>query len=314
MASRLNTIQGEVNPILTKLAVGYSSLQRFIARKVAPVIESLTESGTIYTFGKEGFMLYDTERALRANAKKIDFAVSKDTYRCAEHALESSLDYAELEAAEKYGAQKVLSLKKRALNLINRALDIELEKAVADIVFSGTYYASGNKTTLTGTDQWSHASSDPIAQLSTGKAAARADMGVVPNTLVLGYDSYEQLCKHASIKAMFTDMRDKPVLFDAMDLAAILKFKNVFVGEAVYSTDAGVFTDLWGDYAALIYLPEPAEEAEGTTPHTVIIEEAGYPRVKEYPGKKTIDIEDTRKYTVKNISTSYGYLISDTKL
>lgn len=314
MANRLKTIQGETNPILTKFAVGYASLQRFIARKVAPVIESLTESGTLYTFGKEGFMLYDTERSMRANAQKIDFAVSKDTYRCVEHALESSLDYRELEAAEKYGAQKVLSLKKRALNIVSRALDVELEKAVADILFSGTYYATGNKTTLTGTDQWSHASSDPITQLSDGKAAARADMGIVPNALVLGYDSYDQLCKHASIKAMFTDMRYKPVLFSAADLAAILKFQYVFVGQAVYSTDAGVFTDLWSDNAALIYLPEKSEDAEGTTPHTVIIDEAGYPEVKEYPNKKTIDIEATRKYVVKNISTSYGYLIVDTKL
>jgi hypothetical protein len=73
-----------------------------------------------------------------------------------------------------------------------------------------------------------------------------------------------------------------------------------------------VFTDLWGDYAALVYLPENMEMPEGTTPHTVIIEEEGYPEVKTYDDKKVRLYEVTRKYQVKQIDNTFGYLICDT--
>jgi hypothetical protein len=311
MASRLETIRGEVNPILSKLAKGYNPPDQYIAKKVAPVVESLTESGTLFSFGKEGFMLYDTERALRANSKKLDFAISKDTFVTKEHSMETSLDYAELDAAEKIGAAQVLNLKKIGMAIVQRALNVELEYLVAAIMFSSTYYASGNYETLTGTDQWSHSSSKPIDKIIAAKKTARADMGIEPNTLILGYDAYYALANHVDIKAMVSSQRDKPIVLDASDLAGLLKFKSVFVGQAAYSTDAGVWTDIWGDAAALIYLPDSAELVEGTTPHTVIIEEMGYPQVREYAAKNTVDMEVKRKYTVKNIDTSFGYLFLD---
>jgi len=85
----------------------------------------------------------------------------------------------------------------------------------------------------------------------------------------------------------------------------------VLVGKAVYSTDAGVFTDIWTDNAALVYTPDKGEMVEGTTPHTVLIEEEGYPEVRSYDEKDVKSYRTTRKYVVKNISTSYGYLIVD---
>lgn len=310
MASRLKTLQGEINPILSKFAVGFKHAE-MIGKKVAPTISSLAESGTLFTFGKEGFRLYDTERALRANAKKANFAIGKDTYRCVEHAFETSLDYKELEAARKYNAASILALEKRSVRFTQNILEIELEKAIADIMFSGTYYATGNKITLTGDDKWSSANSDPLGQIVTGIKAARADMGVKPNALVLGFDSFWDLAMHAQIKAMVSDNKDKAIVLSNDDLAALLKLKNVFVGEATYTTDAGVFTDLWTDNAALIYIPPDKEMVEGTTPHTVVIEEKGYPEVKTYAEKKIKSYETTRKYQVKNIDTSYGYLFVD---
>ena len=309
MANRLTTIQGSTNPILSQFAKGYKSETR-IARLVAPTIRSYTESGTYYIFGKEGFRIIDTERALRAMSKQTDFAISSTTYRCVEHALHTPLDYKEIEAAQKYGASAVLSLEQRAVNFVQGLLEIELEKAVADIMFSTTYY-SGNYTTLTGDDQWSSANSDPLGQIKTGIQAARADMGIEPNTLVLGYTPYWALSTHAQIKAMISDNVSKPITVTAPDLANLLRLKNVYVGQAAYTTDAGVFTDLWGDYAALIYLPDNMEMPEGTTPHTVIIEEEGYPEVKTYQDKKVKFYEVTRKYLVKNIDNTFGYLITD---
>ena len=310
MASRNETIRGEVSPILSTFAKGYRNAN-MIAKNVAPVIPSLTEAGTLYSFGKEGFMVYDTNRALRAATKKMDFAISKDTYVCTEHALETSLDYKELEIAEKIGAGRVLQLEQRAMNVVNRALEVELEKAVADIMFSSTYYASGNYTTLSGTSQWSDTSnSDPIGNIDTGKTAARADMGVEPNVMVIGYSAWQTLKNHPAIIDKIKYSMKAVITEDLV--AEILGLDAVYVGKAVYSTDAGVFTSIWGDNAALVYVPMgEGEMVEGTTPHTVIVEEEGYPQVTVFDAKKTRDYELTRKYAVKNIDTGFGYLILD---
>jgi hypothetical protein len=310
MASRLETLRGQVDPILTQFAIGYKSAD-LIAEQVCPVVDVYVDGGTIVTFGKEGFYLYDTERALRANAKKADFVVGKDTYQVAENAFETSLDYDELDAATSVGADAVMKLEQRSVQFTQLALARRLEYTVANIVLSGTYYASGNKVTLTGDDKWSSANSDPLGQIKTGIKAARADMGIEPNTLVLGYDAYWELAAHAQIKAMFSDNKDKEIVLRAEDIAALLRLQRVIVGKSNYSTDAGVFTDLWTDSAALIYLPPPAELVEGTTPHTVIFRRAGYPIVRTYNEKKVRSYETTRKHQVKNISTSNGYLIED---
>lgn len=310
MPSRIKTIQGEVNPILTQFAIGYRNPQ-LIARQVAPVISTPTESGTVFSFGKEGMMLYNTERALRANAQKMDFYLTKTTYRCVEHALETSLDYKELEAAQRYGADQVLKLEQRAINMVQRALEVELEKAVADILFGASYYATNNKVTLSGTSQWTDKSNaDPIKNILDGKAAARDDMGVEPNTVVFGYDAWRSFREHPTVLDRIKYSQRAIVTTDIA--ATLLDVEKVYVGQGVYAQDDGTFVDLWGDNCALIYTPPAPELADGTTPHTIILEEMGYPQVKTYDMKKTRDYEVTRKYDVVNVDTSFGYLIIDT--
>lgn len=310
MAGRLAQLGASVDPILTTFAVGYKDSQ-FIAKQIIPTVRVLTHSGTFYTLGKEGFYLYDTERALRANANKANFEFSSDTYTCERHAFETSLDYEEINEAQKYGGNRVLQMERRATKFTQMILERKLEKKVADIVFSATYYASGNKVTLTGDDQWSSANSDPLGQIETAIKAARADMFIEPNELVLGYDSYWALATHAQIKAMVSDNKDKQIRLTGEDLAALLKIEKVVIGKSGYATDAGVWTDLWTDSAALLYNPPDSEMIDGTTPHSIIVEEEGYPKVRTYDQKKVRDYETERKYVIKNISTSYGYLISD---
>lgn len=311
MSSRLARLGASVDPILTRFAVGYKD-EAFIAKKVLPVVPVLAHSGTYYTFGKEGFYLYDTERALRANANKANWEPSSATFTCERHAFETSLDYEELEQARRYGGAQVLKLEQRSTKFTQMILERRLEKKVADIVFSATYYASGNKVTLSGDDQWSSANSDPIGQVETGIKAARADMFVEPNTLVLGYNPYWALSTHAQLMAKLSDNVTKRMRLTPQQIADVLQIERVIVGKSGYATDAGVFTDLWGDFAALVYTPPDPEMIDGTTPHSVIIEQTGWPKVRAYDNKKTRDYETERKYVVKNVSTSFGYLIADT--
>lgn len=71
-----------------------------------------------------------------------------------------------------------------------------------------------------------------------------------------------------------------------MRAAELLEMENVYVGKGVYSSDGSTFADLWTDSVALLYVPSNPELVEGTTPHTVVIEEEGFPEVRTYDEKK----------------------------
>lgn len=310
MAGREAQLRGSTNPILSKFAIGYKN-EGYIGDLVAPPVEVLQDTGTFYKLGKEGFYIYDTKRALRAEAKKVFSKLESDTYACVEHALEHPLDYEELKIAERFGADKVLSLKRRAGMIVSNALAIAREKGIADIMFSSTYYASGNYATLTGNDQWTvKSTSNPLTDIDTGREAARDDIGRNPNTIIFGHDSWRAFRDHPTVVAKIKTTKNAFVTI--ADAKEILDIQNIFIGEANYSTDAGVFTDIWGDNVAIVYLPNAGELAEGVPIHTVRFNLIGFPMVREYPNKKTLDIEETNKYVVKNISTSNGYLIIDT--
>lgn len=317
MTGRLATLQAQVDPILTQFAVGFNPPNNLIGRRVAPVVRVLRESGTFYTLGKEGLQIYNTERALRADPKRIDWEPSKDTFRCAEHALETMYDNEELDAARKYGAAEILRMEQKAVMLTQTPLELELEKGVADIVFAAANYATGNKATLSGTDQWvasgggPGSTSDPIGDIRTGIDAARADMGRRPNTLAFGYDAWQSLIDHPDFLERIK-YSQRAIVNEEL-VASIFSMSNILVGESVYSSDGTTFTDLWGDNVAFVYTPAAGEMVEGTTPHTVVFEEAGFPKVKTYMDAYRKYYSTQRKYQVKNINTSYGYLLSDVK-
>lgn len=313
MGDRNRNLVGDIDPILSKFAAGYKN-PRMIGDIVAPKIETLTESGTYFSLDKAGFKVYNTKRAVRARPGAVDFYPSSSTFTCKEHSLEAQLDLKkEIAVAEKYGANKVLKLKQRSLMVIENALAVAREKAIADILFSGTYYASGNKTTLSGTDCWDdQANSDIVGQISDGIVAARADMGVEPNTLVLGYESWTAMKQHPQMLGKIKNSKNQ--FLSVKDAQEILDIKEIVIGKSIYSDDDGTFTNLWTDNAALIYLPQPGELAEGVPAHTIQLHEIGYPSVEtliDSVGGNWLGRE-FHKYAIENISTSNGYLIVNT--
>lgn len=311
-------IRAQVDPILTTFALGYKPQQNLIGHLVAPEVPVLSTTGTIHTYGKEGFRIHDSKRAARAHPKKLDFGMNKDTYACVEHSLAGELDLeAELEEAARVGGAALQDkMERQAVLTVQNSLELEREKAVADSVFAAANYESGNKVTLAGNDQWiasgggQGSTSNPIDDINTGIAAARDDMGIKPNTLTFGFSSWKALTQHSDIKDI-VKYSQMAVITEEM-IKQIFGVQYVNVGEAVYSSDGDTFSDIWGDHVSITYTPPAAEMAEGTTPHTVTFNLAGYPIVKTYDDAINRNYLVFRKYQVKLISDKYGYLISDT--
>lgn len=101
--------------------------------------------------------------------------------------------------------------------------------------------AATHKITLTATDLWSDAASDPLAKLASVSAIIRKDSGVSPNTLVLGSDAAAAFVGNAKVQK-FLDLRAvdmgeiKPMeLPDGVTYIGRLRYPGLFVD--VYSYD-----------------------------------------------------------------------------
>lgn len=295
-----------VDPVLTNLAVGYTN-EQLIADQLMPFVLLDKEGGKIPLFGREHFKVYQTERALRAKSNRISPEdIGSVDVAMDEHDLEYPIDYRE-------DAESAFPLQARATAVTTEGIRLRHEVMVADLVQNPASYSVGNKITLSGTSQFSNASSDPEGVVSDAKAAVRAKIVKEPNTMVIGYETWRVLKRHPKLKAILSDTRSR--LVQLADLREIFEIPNIVVGRAVKANDAGVTTDIWGDNIVLAYVPgasngqrSPYEPSFGYT-----LRKRGQPVVdtRTEDGKVEL-IRNTDIFRPFLLGADAGYLIRDT--
>lgn len=296
-----------VDPVLTNIARGFTN-PAHIATKLFPVVTVNKEGGKIPQFTKEAFKIYNTERAIRAksnrispeNRDEIDFVLT-------EHDLEYPMDYREQE-------EDILPLRLHATNVVTDGISLRLEKLAADIVQNLSTYPTGNKVTLAAADQFTNTSSDPFVVFDTAKEAVRSKIAQRPNVCILGASAYNALKNHPGVldRIKYT----QTAVMSPSLLKNLLDFDELYVGDSVYATDAGVFTDIWGDNVIIAYVPK----ANPDIPRSFYEPAFGYtlrkknnPVVDSYTeGGKVEIIRNTDLFVPKVVGPDAGYLINDT--
>ncbi len=308
MADRLAGLR-LVDPALTNLARGYRNGQ-MVAEELFPIVGNLEKEAGVYPqFSKEAFYLYATERGIRANSNRVNPAgITPLTYNMTEHDLEYPIDYREDEEA-------IFPLQAHATNVVTSAIQLRREKLAADLAQNTANYASGNKLTLAGDDCWSEPGSDPVGVIEDGKEQIRATIAQYPNTAVIGPKTLKALKKHpALIERIKYSM--KGVLTIEL-LQEIFDIPKIIVGRMVYSTDAGVVTDIWSDNMVMAYVPEATSGQE----RTMYEPSFGYtfrkkdrPIVDKYTpdGGKIQLIRATDLFDIKMPGAEGGYLVFNT--
>lgn len=95
MSSHLRRLRGQVDPVLTNLAVGYKNAE-FIAEKIFPQVFTDKEGVQVPVFGKGSFVEYDTKRAVGAASNVITLdAPNYLPIVLEEHDLAAGVDYRE---------------------------------------------------------------------------------------------------------------------------------------------------------------------------------------------------------------------------
>lgn len=238
-----------VDPILTTVAQGYKNAD-FVGNALFPVVPVSQRGGSIISFAKEDFQLYNTGRAPGAKTSRVQFGCSSGKYALEQHSLEGLVPF---EIMQEANAVPGIDMGKVAVMKVQNIIALRTEKAQADLATTAANYAASNKATLAGTDQWSDYSgiSQPNKLIASAIEVVRSKVGKRANTVVIG-------------AAVFAALKNHPVIIDRLKytgrdvvttelLASLWDVKRVFVGDAVYADDAGTFSDVWGKSVVAAY-------------------------------------------------------------
>lgn len=303
-----------VDPILSTVAQGYQNAE-MVASALFPIVPVPLRGGNIITFGKEGFMLYSSQRAPGENTRRVQFGYAGAPYALSDYSLEGVLP---IELQQEAQVSVPIDKSALALNGVLSAMALRLEKQSADIARTAALYGANNKITLSGTAQWSDFSgvSNPVKNIETGKEAVRQATGKRANTVVLG-------------ALVMASLRQHPVIVDRVKytgrdiatpelLAALFGVDRVLVGEAIYSNDAGTaFSDVWGKDVVVAYTNTASVADAGAPSYGYTYQLDGYP-VAEEPyydrSAKSMIFPVTRAEAPVMASAAAGYLITNAVL
>lgn len=293
-----------VDPVLTELATGYSN-DEFVGQTLMPYANVDKEGGKIPRYGKELFLVYETERAVGADSNYGKLA-AKDPldFVLEEHDLGIPVDYRE-------SAEDMDSAERMANMQAVEAIRMRMEINIASLVQNTAAYAAENRITLGAGDKFTNPDSDPEGVIDDGKAAVRAKVAKEPNTMVIGYAAWRTLKRHPALKAILSDTRSR--LVQMADLREIFEIPNIVVGKGVKVSDKMVQSDIWADNIVMAYVPPAVGGQQDRR-----VPSFGYTlRKRGFPQTDTFDKEGNKVKVVRNtdifkpmlLGADAGYLI-----
>lgn len=268
-----------IDPILTTAAQGYRNPD-MVGDALFPAVPVDQRGGKIITFGREDFELYSTLRAPGAATKRVQFGYTGASFALEDHSLEGVVP---IENAQDAAAVPGINLGNQAVRRTQNIIALRKEKAQADLATTAANYAASNKVTLAGTDQWSDYSnltaSNPSDDIETAKEAIRAKVGKRPNTVVMGPLVWAKLKYHPNMLD-----RIKYTSRDSISLEMVAQLwdvKRVIVGDALYLTQGGVQTDVWGKFVVLAYTEIGSLADSGLPSYGYTYQLGGYPLAEQ---------------------------------
>jgi len=245
--------QVHVNVALTNLSVAYRN-PAFISDLIAPAVSVRKQQDRyfIYDIARETFRSTNDHRAPGAAANEVDFALSTETYFCADHALVSVIP-----DEERDNADPVIQPDIDRTEFLADKIDLNKEIQIASIV---ALDSSLPGTTLSGDTQWSDADSNPITAIEAGRAAIIEKVQPVPNTLVLPQQVFSAVRTHQ--KVLDSIQYTGQGIATAQVLAQLFDVERVLVPRAVKNTakpgQDPAMEYVWGKHAFLCYVPPRA--------------------------------------------------------
>jgi hypothetical protein len=239
-----------IQPHLTAIAVAYQN-GRMIADAVLPrvPVPGSTFKYTVYD-KRDTFTIPDTKVGRTSRPNEVDWHATEQTASVKAYGLEEPIPQDDIDNA----ANTPVDPEMQATEQLTDLITLDREARAANLVFNANSYATPNKTTLTGTGQWSDPTSKPASVISD----AIDGMIVRPNTMVLGRRVATWLRRNPSIISAYNQNLGSDGKVPIAFLRELFEIDNILVGESWVNTakkgQAGTFARLWGLHAALLYV------------------------------------------------------------
>ncbi len=234
--------------ILSQLAQKYEN-RDYIADKILKPVDVPNIIGQYHVWDRAvTFRVQNTTYGPDASANQIDVKATKSSFTLVDHALKAYIDERELNQAPEVAIRAV---KTRALT---NALLLKKESLAAAQLFSSSVMTTGG--TLSGTSQWSHASSTGTLGPKYAILTAARSLIKQPNTLVMSRAVYDTLQLHSEVVAAI--QYSQGAVDTREILARYFQVDQILVGQAFYDTANEGQTEslgaVWGKHCLLCYV------------------------------------------------------------
>ncbi len=300
-----------VDPVLTTLVQGYTNAA-MVADKLFPVVYVNKLKSKVPIFGKDAFLVRQTERALRAVSNRIPpYEFELITIETKERDIETAIDYLEEDETPSF-----FKLEQKITKDLKDILSLGLEKEAALLVQDEANYAAGLSDELASEDAFDDYTSvsDPIEIIRDAMSVVRGQIARYPNVMVMGDSTYRALVDHPKILERIKYNGLGKVTSEI--LAQLLDLEEVHIGRAVEADTAGTMSDLWGDNIVLAYVDRNSvnRRSEYNPSFGYTFRRENMPEVDSYfeNGGKMKVIRCTDNYSVSITSDSAAFLIKNT--
>lgn len=246
-----------VDATLSNLSIKYRN-EAMLWPLVMPVIPVGKRSDKFFKYDKaDSFRLVSDSIGPKSLPNEADWGVASDNYSVKDHALGDWLPQEVIDNAD-----NPLQPEIDTNEFLNMLLDNQQEQRVANIVFNAASYPTGNKTTLSGTAQWSGSADDPIGDILT----AVETCFIRANTLIFGADAWKIFRKLPevldAVKGATRQQAASGGLATTTEVANLLEVERVLVGRGRYLSSkegqTATYARLWGKHCAALYVePNP---------------------------------------------------------
>lgn len=236
---------------LSQISIAYRN-PTYIARMVFPEVGVENKSDSYYIFDK-GAWFRIASRAQRApgtRAARIDYSLTTGTYQCIEYSLAKGVP-----DEVRKNADNPLNPETEAVEFVTDALLRLQEDRVASLVL--TNGSTNWANVATPSTKWDDDTSDPVGDVETGRTTIAKTSGILPNTMVMGFEVWSALKQHPDLLDRIKHV-ERGILTPSI-AATVFEIENIHIGTAVKEKAlegaTGSMAYIWGEECTLLYVP-----------------------------------------------------------
>lgn len=247
-----------IDRALTNLAIkGFSGAASNIADLVLPFVPVGRQSDIYYKLDSDNWLrTRDTLRAPLAPANLADWQVSSETYFAPNYSFGTMLAKETLANAD-----IAVQLRENSTSFVIEALARDREVRVANLLTTsgnlGHTKALVSSHASAGEVSWSNTvSSDPLSTITSAHAYVQGRTGLVPNTLIVSWDTYQNL--RLNERLLNITKYTNASLVPAEVLTATLRVDRILIGQGIKNTNKEGLTaslsNIWGSGAIVAHI------------------------------------------------------------